>query len=282
MAPGVSTSLTSAHLTWLVNTGQTVTTYDGKIVSVFEFDHRQDQTVLSAWAKHFRNHYCIDTEIEVLCDGTGLSKRDYLLQVKFPDSVTAPGPSLRAGDFAEILLADYVEYVLNYWVPRTRYDRKTVSGESTKGTDVIGFKIAGSEESLQDTLILLEAKAKLSGRPSVTDPTNRLQDAVNDSAKDVWVRKAESLNAIKQRLHDRGDISGVEKVKRFQNAADRPYTEAYCAAALVLDSFYDPVLLSTTVTSDHPGADSLMLIIIKGQELMSLVQELYRRAADEA
>jgi hypothetical protein len=61
--------------------------------------------------------------LELLVSGTGLTKAEYLIQRKFPDARNAPGPSIRAGDFAEILVADYVEYKLGYWCPRKlRYD----------------------------------------------------------------------------------------------------------------------------------------------------------------
>lgn len=48
----------SGHLKWLVDTGQRLTTADGKTVEVWELRHSKDDAVLSAWAKHFRNHYC--------------------------------------------------------------------------------------------------------------------------------------------------------------------------------------------------------------------------------
>ena len=36
------------------------------IRSYYEFHHEKDEAVLSGWAKHFRNHYCLDTEIDFL------------------------------------------------------------------------------------------------------------------------------------------------------------------------------------------------------------------------
>ena len=57
---------TSEHTKWLVDTGERMKTADGKEVEVWEFHHKNDEAVLSAWAKHFRNHYCLDTEIDFL------------------------------------------------------------------------------------------------------------------------------------------------------------------------------------------------------------------------
>jgi hypothetical protein len=57
---------TSHHTKWLVDTGERLKTADGKEVEVWEFRHEKDETVLSAWAKHFRNHYCLDAEIDFL------------------------------------------------------------------------------------------------------------------------------------------------------------------------------------------------------------------------
>lgn len=269
---------TSVHTDWLVDTGERLKSADGKDVEVWEFKHQDDNNVLSAWAKHFRNHYCLDDEIDYLRRGYKCTRAEYLNNIKFPDFKATPGPSIRAGDFGEILVADFLEYLLGYWVPRTRYGDKTIRNESTKGSDIIGFRIVKNGKiSSKDTLAIFEAKTQFSGMKAKT----RLQDAVNDSAKDV-ARKAESLNAIKQRLYSRNHLDDADKIERFQNEVDHPYKELYGAVALFDNLLFDSVLTSTTDASSHPFSSDLVLIVIRGIEMMVLVHELYRRAADEA
>lgn len=268
---------TSDHTRWLTHTAQ-LTTSDGKPIDVWELSHGDDEVVLSAWARHFRNHYCLDTEIDCLRDGTGLSRTEYLNNIKFPDRRQRPGPSIRAGDFGEVLVADFLEYLQGYWVPRTRYSNKTIRNESPKGSDIIGFKIVeDGTTSPEDELAIFEAKTQFSGR----NPKPRLQDAVDHSAKDV-ARKAESLNAIKQRLHDRNEHADVKKIGRFQNEVDNPYKEVYGAVALFENRLFDNDLTCDTDSSAHPNSGGLVLVVIRGNQMMRLVHKLYRRAADEA
>ncbi len=269
---------TSEHLKWLVNTGETLITADGKPVEIWELRPQQDDEIFSAWAKHFRNHYCWDNEIDELREGTGLSRAEYLFKYAFPGKSKPPGPSIRAGDFAEILIADFLEFVRHFWVPRFRYDSKTVRDESTKGADVLGFKLLSPKETPGDILATFEAKAKMTGGPS----GNRLQDAVNDSEKDFYVRKAQSLNAIKRRLIRSGNNEDAKKIQRFQNKADRPYHEISGAAAILSTSAFDPSSLAETDSSEHPNNSALELLIIKGDTLMDLVHALYEKAADDA
>src|SRR6185437_4961816 len=132
--------ISSTHINWLVDTGEVIVTSDGEKVKVFELQHKNDQIILSAWANHFRNHYCLDEEIDILRNGTPFSRSEYLKSIKFPDQSAKPGPSIRSGDFGEILVADYLEFSLGYWVPRTRYANKTIRNESVKGCDILGFK----------------------------------------------------------------------------------------------------------------------------------------------
>ena len=265
------------HMRWFIKTDLQLKTVDGKNVEVWELRHEQDEKILSAWAKHFRNHYCLDSQIDSLCRGTGLSKSDYLSQMKFPDKSVSPGPSIRAGDFAEILAADYLEYILEHWVPRTRYSHKTVSNESTKGSDTIGFMfVSEGNSSPKDTLTIIESKAKYTGKHE-----NRLQTAIEHSDKDI-LRKAETLNAIKQRFLDKEDKSSSDKVERFQNEVDNPYIQQFVAIAhLGNDNFAEDVITSVDASS-HKHSDRLSLIVIKGEKMMELVHELYKRAADEA
>jgi hypothetical protein len=268
-----------AHLTWLVPTGTKLKTQDGKEIELWEVNHAPDPKVLSAWAKHFRGHYCDDAEIDILRQGTPHPTRgEYLTALKFPDAKQKPGPGIRSGDFAEILVADYLEYVLGFWVPRTRYEDKTVRNESTKGSDVIGFAFRhAGQVSPSDTLFIFESKAQLSGNKAKTI----LQEAIDHSAKDE-LRRAESLNAVKQRLLKRGDLPGVAKVARFQDVAKQPYQSLAGAAALFTTEVLDHAVIRSSDAAKHTNRARLSLLVISGPKLMDLVHHLYTRAADEA
>jgi len=271
-----------SHISFLYNTGTILHTSDGKNVEVWELRHNSNTTVLSQWAKHFREHYCKDSEIDSLRSGTGYSRREYLDKIKFPDISQAPGPSTRAGDFGEILVTDFLEFIGDYEVlsRNTRYNYKTNRNESTKGSDVIGFHFINYPiDNPQDELAVFEAKAKFTG--STNDAEQRLQEAIKDSAKDRF-RISESLNAMKQRFIERKMDNEKLKVERFQNEADHPYKTINGAVALVCNNNYSTAIATKASSNNHPNKVNLRLIIIKGNDMMNLVHELYRRAANEA
>lgn len=275
----------SEHIKWLVDTGVRMKTQDGKDVEIWELRHENDDAVLSAWAKHFRNHYCLDTEIDFLKGK--LTRQDYLHNIKFPCKSTKLGPGIRAGDFGEILVADYLQWLLDYKVPRVRWSSKVVRDESPKGSDVIGFRFheENGESSPKDIMVVFEAKTKFS-----SSRKNRLQDAINGSAKD-HLRIDESLNFIKQKHIERRETEQAQLVERFQSPVDVPYKETYGAAAIISDEYFDANDITSADCTKipnsedfvpHPNGDSLVLLVIKGPDMMNLVHELYRRAADEA
>ncbi|WP_454753903.1 Hachiman antiphage defense system protein HamA [Cupriavidus necator] len=271
----------TSHTAWLKRTRDKVHTADGVAVAVYELniDHADD-TTLTNWAKHFRQQYCLDSQIDRQRKGTKKSRAQYLTDLVFPDKSDDFGPATRSGDFAEILIADLLEHQLSYWTPRTRYDDKLVRNESPKGTDVLGFKFGGagpSEPSKKDTLISFESKAQLSGKKAKA----RLQDAVNDSAKDVY-RISESLNAIKRRLIARDDDQGAERVERFQDGLEVPYIRKSGAAAIFCSSVYDAAQISKTDCTSHENVGNLMLVVVHSATLMAFVHAIYERAANEA
>ncbi|HEY5305209.1 MAG TPA: Hachiman antiphage defense system protein HamA [Pseudolabrys sp.] len=269
-----------AHLDWLVNTGNTITTADGYNVELWELNHAGDAAVLSAWAKHFREHYCDDEMLPELAHGTGLSHGEFLTQMKFPDSAPGMGPGVRSGDFAEIIVADYIEYKLGYWCPRRlRYDFKWNRDESTKGCDVVGFKFQqDGAVSPQDELFVFESKAQLALNGQ---PQNRLQDAIDDSNKDK-LREAMTLSALKQRFLERRDRASADKVERFQQETDRPFKRISGAAAVHDVTTFDPAHIAAVTTAGHFNAPNLKLIVVTGAAMMQLVHALYQRAVDEA
>lgn len=262
------------YLDWLLEE-KIVTTLEGKQVIVFELKIQNDEDILNSWAKHLREHYCSDSEIDILRAGYGLERGAYLKDIKFPDAHTIPGPSVRSGDFTEILVADYVQYILGYIVPRTRYDRKVNRNSSTMGSDLIGYKCE-EKISPNDIMIVFEVKATA----SETNPTSeaRLQKAANDSDKDV-LRLAESLNAIVQRLLDKNDFEGATRIQRFQNYSDNPYQRVYAAAAVHSNKSYSEELVRTVTTLNHIDPN-LNLVVIHCDKLMDFIHQMYRRASE--
>ena len=262
------------YLDWLVQEA-TINTDEGKEVEIFELIIKDEDSVLDLWAKHLREHYCADSEIDQLQAGPGLGRKEYLETIKFPDKSNPPGPSIRSGDFTEILVADYVQYVLSYIVPRVRYDRKVNRNSSTMGSDLIGYK-CGEIMSTDDELIVFEIKATA----TETRPNSkvRLQDAVNDSCKDN-LRLGESLNAVYQRLHDRGDENSKRQVQRFQNSVDNPYKKIYAAAAIHSKMSLSKELIKTVSTLNHVDPD-LKLMVIHCDKLMEFIHCMYGRASE--
>lgn len=262
------------YIDWLIQEKIVVTT-EGKEIKVFELMIQDDESILNLWAKHLREHYCAESEIDFLRKGSGLERKEYLKTIKFPDERISPGPSVRSGDFTEILVADYVQYIIDFIVPRTRYDRKVNRNSSTMGSDLIGYKCR-EKISKNDELIVFEVKAKASEVPPPSEV--RLQKAIDDSNKDV-LRLAETLNAVAQRLIDRNDFEEVKRVQRFQNSSDTPYRRIYAAAAVHSNMSYSETMLKTVSTLNHVDPD-LSLIVIHCDKLMAFIHKMYGRACE--
>jgi hypothetical protein len=276
--PPASPAVAPGHLTCLSKLPSTLLTADGKQVELWYLAVPSGEDQVSAWARAFRQHYCSDSEIDVLRNGTGLSRSQYLTELIFPDKTKAPGPSIRAGDFAELLVADYIEFVLGYYVPRGKFADKASRDESVKGVDILGFKMqSGSTASPADALLAFEVKAQLTG-PTCT---GRLQVAVDHSSKD-YIRQATTLNATKRRLYRAGEKTQVLVVERFQNPIDHPYKYQSGAAAMLSGGAYDATSIQSTTTAGHQNSVNLQLIVIRGSDLMALVHLLDEKAANEA
>jgi Cap4 SAVED domain len=269
---------TPPHISWLRDSGERRQTACGHEIEIWVLAPEEDEAVLSAWARHFRQHYIGDEDLPAMVDGTDLSHADYLRSTLFPDGSNTPGPSVRSGDFSEILVADYIEYLLGYWSPRTlRYQDRWNRNDSTKGCDIIGFKFSTDVlHHPDDELFIFESKSGMT-----MTQANRLQDAITDSSKD-HLREAMTLNAMKQRMLVRGQREEADKVKRFQNEAARPFKRINGAAAVLDDNVFAATDFSTSNTNGHPNTGRLRLIVIRGPSLMNLVHALYERAANEA
>ncbi len=243
---------------------------NGNTVTVFELKDIP-QKDFEEWAEHFRQAYCLDSMIDALRKGTGLSRRDYLLNMVFP-STKGFGPGTKLGDFAELLIADYLTYFYGYYVPKDRYVAKFNRNTSSQGTDVLGLKTFSSTSTANDELVLIEVKAKAVN----ACPINRLEEAVKDIENNPDEKCAVTLNAIKHRALYRHDHNTVHLVERFQDYANNPYIKKYGAAAVQDTLLYDKSLVKQTKAK----ASTKTLLFIKRDNLMDLVKKLYEKAAD--
>lgn len=76
-------SLLAPHLAWLEQT-DVYTSACGLPIPVLTLNYNiLDEAVMSTWAKHFRNHYCRDDQLEFLKNPM-LTNSEYLLAEKFP------------------------------------------------------------------------------------------------------------------------------------------------------------------------------------------------------
>lgn len=272
------------HIAWITKFNpESLETIDKGQVKIFEMTIQSDPKILSDLAKHLRNHYEFDSNLDESRKGTNLTRKDFLLSLKFPDTLPGFGSSVRAGDFNEILFADYIEENLDFIVPRTRYLFKINRNESPQGTDIIGFKIINKNGfSKTDELITFESKSYLS-KPKKGE--NPFQNALEDSFKDTDMtnngRLAFSLNAMKQRLKLIGNEKLACLVERYQDFNSFPYQILHGAGSIVDKRFWQDTIVSQSNAEVTKRGEYLFLIII-GDDVMKFIHSMYERAANEA
>lgn len=258
-----------SHCAWFHDTEATLLTSDGEKVGLIEFRHEEVVETINQWALHLRRQYSSDEELSALSSAHDLSRGDFLREMIFPGDAF-PGPTIRAGDFGEILVADFVEYSLNFTVPRTRYDRKTSPNASTGGVDVLGYKISPDGHTSQDELVTFEVKA------SLASGSNSLQNAIDGSKKDFSTKTPISLIATWLRLKDQRQMSSMQAVERFMNREARPYRYISGAALVCSSAFWNNRLVENLISA-HPN-DDLFYLVFSGDDLMVLANRLYETA----
>lgn len=273
------------HIQWFKKSRKSIKSKDGLKIEIWEFNYKEEKAALSEWAKHFRTQYSTEEDIARL--RYKKTPKEYLNDLIFPSENTNLGRSTRAGDFGEILMADFLEWIKGHWVPRVRWNQKINKDTSSTGSDIIGFHFHRIDRK-KDKLSVMESKTKFS-----SNGKNRLQDAVTHSDKDVF-RIPESVNYIKRRFNSIGMLDAVSRIERFQNYEDDRYIEEFYAVALISDEHFKLQDLKEADAKNieeksgkgnfksHTKRDVLNLLVIKAPKFMDLVNKLYRIAADEA
>lgn len=252
----------------------------GKEIQVYKLNNELlADSILNSWASGLRNNYVEESLLEPLIKGTGLTKQEFLEKNIFPNHQNKLGAITMSGEFGEILVYDYINFVLKHYITRTRYLEKVNPDMPVSGSDVIGYKVKNiNKPSKSDHLIVAEVKT----RSSKVGNKNRscektVKDAIEHSIKDR-VRIGESLNAEKRRLLNRSRNDEAKIVERFQNKTDNPFIiDFFAVAVLDIDLYSDQVVLDV-VNSQNENVKSTSILIILSKELLIFLRDLYRRA----
>ena len=252
-----------------------IITDEGKQIEILHLDIQDDLEIFEDWAKQFRRNYCSDDELDEMTSVMSISSKEYLKDYKLP-SDSGIGLSTMSGDFGEILVSDYFQYIEKYMVPRTRYDSKVNKNTSTQGSDVLGYKQDSSNVS-NDEVVVVEVKTSASASSS-SKAKNKLQEAINHSDKD-FERFSTSIVASYLRLK-KSNSDQAKVVERFLNITDKPFNVIYGAVAVYSNQSYDIDVIKAVVSKKHRDFQKLRLLVIHSDELMKFIRELYLKASE--
>ena len=253
---------------------------NGDEIQVYKLNNELlDDDSLNSWASGLRDNYVEEILLEFLVKGTGLTQKEFLEKNIFPNHQDKLGASTMSGEFGEILVYDYINFVLNYYITRTRYLEKVNPNMPVSGSDVIGYQVKNIDNpSRTDHLIVAEVKTRSSksrNKNSLCEET--VENAIKDSIKDR-VRIGESLNAEKRRLINRSRIEEARIVERFQNKTDNPFILDFFAVAVLDNELYSDQAVLDVVNRQHENIKSMNVLIILSKELKLFLRDLYRRA----
>lgn len=259
---------------------RSIASSSGDEVQVYRLNNELlDDDSLNNWASGLRDNYVEEILLESLAKGTGLTQKEFLEKNIFPRHQNKLGASTMSGEFGEILVYDYINFVLKHYITRTRYLEKVNPDMPVPGSDVIGYKVNNvNKPSKSDHLIIAEVKtrsSKTGNKNSLCEKT--VKDAIEHSIKDR-VRIGESLNAEKRRLLNRSRNNEAKIVERFQNKTDNPFILDFFAVAVLDNELYSDQVVLDVVNSQHENIKSTNVLIIHSKELKIFLRDLYRRA----
>lgn len=259
---------------------KSIRTIEGNEIQIYKLNNELlDNQYLNGWATSLRNHYIEEKMIDSLREGTGLTRKDFLKEMIFPDSTVRLGAATMSGEFGEILVYDYINYVLKYYVTRTRYLEKINRNMPVSGSDVLGYKVADINKiNNDDELLVAEVKTRSSKSAKKEKLCSKtITNAIIHSSKDR-VRIGESLNAEKRRLICRSRFEEAKIIERFQNKTDFPFKLVFFAVAVLDSEIYSEQIILDTVKSHQENLKSTDLLIIHSENLLNILRELYERA----
>ncbi len=244
----------------------------GEPVVVYTISQTLTDEEKNEWAKHILHHYITDADIETGAKTNNLSKAEYIKSFVLPSIELRKGSEV-SGVFGEIVFSDFIEYVLDYVVPR--YKRfNTYPGNPNQGIDIVAYKL-DKENQDKDVVLFAEIKARLS-----CQDFHQLQKAINDAEKRSDRKCAIALDSARRKLRSMGNFDEAQDIARF---ADSEKTCIRIKSAGLITA------AKNCTSDDFASHDSFMGVnissgkkiethVIFANDLMNLAKDLWERA----
>ena len=272
-----------AFIPWIISESRIKLEEDKEVECYFlDYDISNEET-LNAWAKHIRRQYESDTSLDESIIALGLEKEEYLRGLVIPQKEMVKGPMTRSADFGEIIIADLIQYIKNYDVPRCKMYNRATPTQSQQGTDILAYKFINANYSPSDNDEMLAIEVKWGASKNNYSP---LIDALKDSKKDKY-RAGITLNFYRKQLMMMGNTDEALRISRFQKKSEVNYKIKMISAAGINKLKVDAMDLCQLVETESnlkenpleiSGIDGIFLMHC--DRMMDLIHELSERCIE--
>lgn len=260
------------YIDWIV-TEEGVTLENNTPIYCYRIDYQANDEILDDWALHIRRQYESDEELSIDSTANHMNCEDYLRKYIIPQRDDILGPTVRAGDITEILIADLLEFILGYTVPRCKQRNRSGKCNSEHGTDVIAYRFSRKDKKPndRDELIAAEVKAQLTS----TDYTV-IEKAISDSKKDEH-RLARTIDYYRKKLRMLGNISDAKDIARFLFKPENDYQIKYIAAGISSSKQIKQTIKLSISGDEIILSSNQKVFYVHGKDLMRLTHQIYER-----
>jgi len=256
------------YISHFIKNNANITLNSGESVIVYSISNDLTETELNEWAKHILAHYTSQDDIIEGAKSNKISEQKFIENFVLPSVSNQNQTKDVSGNFGEIVFCDFIEFVLEYSVPRYKLYGNP-PGNPTQGIDIVAYKMDARPDP-DDIILYAEVKASLS-----ETIFSRLQDAINDIEKRKDKDFALALNTAWRKLKLIGNVDEATKIKRFLDS-EKPCKRVKSAGLITTANACN--------TEDFVGVNisngnTIETYVIYAPDLWELAKDLWKRAS---
>lgn len=244
----------------------------GELINVYTISPTLTDDDKNEWSKHILHHYISDEEIDAGVKLNKVSRENYIENYVLPSIELRNGGEV-SGVFGEIVFSDFIEYILQFNVPRYKF-YNNFPGNPNQGIDIVAYK-RDEKNTNNDVVLFAEIKARLSNKNF-----HELQEAINDAEKRTDKDYALILDSARRKLLAMGDYEEANAISRFSDS-ESPCKRIKSAGLITSAnscSSDDFVSKGKFLGVNIRNGERIETHVIYADDLWDLTKDLWRRA----